>query len=147
MLTEGKIIVADDQKINLEAIRVSLESVGIENAQYCADGEIALDVAFNFLKEAVGAYKGVKLKPISAMLLDIQMPMKSGLQVVSEVTKFCALHKEKLFEPIYIYHSAYVSQTFKDKIEKSGNAYCFEKPMQRKSLIKMLELIKPQKLI
>lgn len=32
MLTEGKIIVADDQKINLEAIRVSLESVGIENA-------------------------------------------------------------------------------------------------------------------
>jgi hypothetical protein len=29
MLTEGKIIVADDQKINLEAIRVSLESVGI----------------------------------------------------------------------------------------------------------------------
>ena len=81
------------------------------------------------------------------MLLDIQMPMKSGLQVVSEVSKFCALHKDKLFEPIYIYHSAYVTQTFKDKIEQAGLAYCFEKPMQRKSLIKMLELIKPQKLI
>lgn len=76
------------------------------------------------------------------MLLDIQMPMKSGLQVVSEVSKFCALHKDKLYEPIYIYCSAYVTQTFKDKIEQSGLAYCFEKPMQKKSLTKMLDLIK-----
>lgn len=42
----GCILVADDQKINLELIKLNLSEVGItENVTYCSDGNIAVDVA------------------------------------------------------------------------------------------------------
>jgi len=113
------IIVADDQKINLEAVKLSLESVGIiDNVSYCADGKIALDTAISRFEEALKQYNGSPQQPISAMLLDIQMPMKSGLQVVSEVDAFCARQSGKLVKPVMIYLSSYVTEMVKTKIEK-----------------------------
>ena len=98
---------------------MSLESVGIiEDVSYCADGKIALDTAFSHLEDALKRYNGSLLQPISAMLLDIQMPMKSGLQVVSEVDEFCARHSDKLIKPAIIYLSSYVSESIKAKIKK-----------------------------
>ena len=44
----GPIVVADDQKINLELIKLNLLEVGItENVTYCSDGNIAVDVALS----------------------------------------------------------------------------------------------------
>ena len=44
----GTILVADDQKINLELIKLNLLEVGItENVTYCSDGNIAVDVALS----------------------------------------------------------------------------------------------------
>ena len=68
----GQIIVADDQKINLEAIKLSLFSVGIEkNVTYCADGEQAYNEAINLANQALALNSEVKLKPIVALFLDI----------------------------------------------------------------------------
>jgi len=76
--------------INLEAIRLNLESIGItRNVSYCSDGLIASDTAIDLLKNAKANFTGRKLRPIAAMLLDIQMPMKSGLRVAEDVKTFC----------------------------------------------------------
>ena len=46
----GRIIVADDLKINLELIKLNLAEVGVtENITYCSDGEIAIKTALGLL--------------------------------------------------------------------------------------------------
>jgi CheY-like chemotaxis protein len=89
---------------------LNLESVGItRNVSYCSDGLIASNTAIDFLKEAKANFCEYKLRPISAMLLDIQMPMKSGLQVVEEVRTFCKENSDKLICPIFIFLSSYIT--------------------------------------
>jgi len=110
--------VADDQMINLEAIKLNLESIGItRNVSYCSDGLIASDTAIELLKAAKAKFSGEKLRPIAAMLLDIQMPMKSGLRVVEEVRAFCEENSDKLHQPTFIFLSSYITPDFKMKIE------------------------------
>jgi hypothetical protein len=70
--------------------------------------------------------------------------MKSGLRVVEDVKMFCAEHSEELICPIFIFLSSYMTQDFKKKIEAAGTGYCFEKPMRRDSMNKIIELMRVQ---
>ena len=46
----GRIVVADDSKINLELIKLNLAEVGVtENVIYCSDGDIAIKNALGLL--------------------------------------------------------------------------------------------------
>jgi len=108
---------------------------------YCSDGLIASDTAIDLLKTARANFIGEKLRPIAAMLLDIQMPMKSGLRVVDEVRTFCEENSEKLHQPTFIFLSSYITADFKKKIEAQGAGYCFEKPIRRENLNQIIELI------
>ena len=63
-------LVADDQPVGRELIRAVLESSGYEVVE-AADGEEALGVALSRLPDLI--------------LLDIQMPLRDGISVVTEL--------------------------------------------------------------
>ena len=46
----GKIIVADDSKLNLELMKLNLAEVGVtDNVTYCSDGKQAIEIAMEML--------------------------------------------------------------------------------------------------
>ena len=78
----GTVIVADDSEVNLEAIRYNLEKIGVsQGVKFCFDGKEAVDEAMAVLNHALQQMKpGQKrIRPISAFLLDVQMPYKTGI--------------------------------------------------------------------
>jgi len=66
------ILVADDQPVGRELIRAVLESSGYEVVE-AADGEEALAVALSRVPDLI--------------LLDVQMPLRDGLNVVAELRR------------------------------------------------------------
>ena len=72
----GKIIVADDQLMNLEVIKGYTERLEIfSKTEFCIDGQKAIDMAKNVLDCAlVNLEHGKKIKPVFLMLIDFQMP-------------------------------------------------------------------------
>ena len=77
----GRIIVAEDQHINLDILKTYMETLGIlENCDFCVNGQIAIDRAKSLIDEA--SERGDLNRPICLMLLDMQMPKKNGQQVV-----------------------------------------------------------------
>lgn len=77
------------------------------------------------------------------MLLDLQMPIKNGLEVMQETR----MHYErarlsypnlKLEEPEYIFMTAFANKNLKAHMERKGVKYCFEKPIAVEVLAKIL---------
>ena len=58
----NNIVVADDEKLCIEVIKLCLKSIGItENVSYCNDGKSALYLALRITNEALKNYNGKKL--------------------------------------------------------------------------------------
>jgi two-component system chemotaxis response regulator CheY len=66
-----KVLVADDSGIMRKIIIRSLNAVGVSDIVEAADGQ-----------EAIDAYKA---EPVDLILTDLNMPNKSGLDVVTEI--------------------------------------------------------------
>jgi CheY-like chemotaxis protein len=78
----GAIFVVDDAKINVEAIKLTFEEVGInKNITYCYDSVVVVDAAMAIFKKALLGTT-FPVRPIQLMLLDFHMPMKTGLEVI-----------------------------------------------------------------
>lgn len=75
----NKILVADDQDINLEVLKQFFSSLKVEDVKYCIDGQIAIDACKAILDEAVASAKGPKVQLLSLVILDFQMPFKNGI--------------------------------------------------------------------
>jgi len=63
------------------------------------------------------------------MLLDQQMPMKSGVKVVLEVKKFYSLMQEKLILPKFVVVTDSVNESLKHRVQEIGVELCYEKPL------------------
>ena len=78
----GSIFVVDDEKINVEAIKLTFEEIGVnKNITYCYDSLALVDAAMAILKKALLGTT-FPVRPIKLMLLDFHMPMKTGLEVI-----------------------------------------------------------------
>ena len=83
---DGRIIVAEDQKINLDALQMNIKDVGIDSkCLYCNDGQKTLKVALEILEDALKMPSTDTVRPIAMMILDLQMPYKNGIQIVQEM--------------------------------------------------------------
>ena len=79
------------------------------NAHFCVNGQEAIDRATKILDEFLASRETKNRKPITAMLLDLQMPVKSGFQVVCEVRDLFEKHKERVDPPEFMIVSAFNS--------------------------------------
>ena len=80
-ILEGKIIVADDQLINLEVVKGYTQIMGLfDLIEFCIDGQKAIDIAKKELDNAlINLEQELTIKPVVLMLLDFQMPLKNGI--------------------------------------------------------------------
>ncbi len=90
-LNVAGIIVADDSDINLAVFKNIFEDIfKLTNITYCINGQMTIDTCKAVLDQALQCLEsGVrKLRPISLLILDFQMPFKNGIQVVYEVRQY-----------------------------------------------------------
>ena len=70
-----------------------IKALGIDSkCEYCIDGRETLQLAFKILEETLRAPCQDRVRPIAMMLLDLQMPYKSGIEILKEMKKFYTLH-------------------------------------------------------
>jgi CheY-like chemotaxis protein len=74
------------------------------------------------------------IKPVRVMLLDLQMPIKNGLKVVTELKQlFKKLREEHpdiyVIEPTYVFLTAFSTQAFRTYLQTINIKHCYEKPI------------------
>ncbi len=73
---KGIILVADDQYMNLEALKINLQEINkIKKAEFYVNGQEIIDRVLEVLTTETTTL----LRPIQALLLDFQMPVKNGI--------------------------------------------------------------------
>lgn len=79
--------------INLEVMKMLVKPMGIYNrCTFCVNGQEAIESAtkvimskLNKVQDEFCLSQRTYVRPIEVMLLDMQMPLKNGIQVVHEM--------------------------------------------------------------
>ena len=149
----GKIIVADDQVINLELIKMSIQEINLMDlSEFYINGQQVVDRVKQIVNDQLLSAKSFPIRPARALILDFQMPQKNGIEVVKEVKEFYnriimendQMLTRELFlqEPIYIFLSSHVGNTqFVKYCREQGVRHFFEKPISNAKLKSLLCLI------
>ena len=132
----GYIVAADDQVINIEVLKSQLCELGVNQmCTYCYDGQETIDKTFgHFMSRLENKTNEERIQPVSFLLLDFQMPKKTGLEVFNEVKRFYEIQKEihsdvEIIEPVYVFLTAYVTPIFKYHLKSLGIQHIYEKPI------------------
>ena len=80
-------MIAEDQLINLEVLRGYTKRLGVDHcSRFYINGQEAIDaVKYEVDNALVEFSEKSSMKPVEIMLLDFQMPLKNGIQVVQEI--------------------------------------------------------------
>lgn len=76
------------------------------------------------------------MKPISIILLDLQMPRKNGIQVITETKQFfrnlnnLADDGVEILEPTIVLLTSYLTPGLRQHIKTLDCNYCYDKPLQ-----------------
>ena len=85
----GKIIVADDQVINLETLKMSIQEIALMDlSEFYINGQQVVDRVKQLVNDQLLSAKSFPIRPAHALILDFQMPQKNGIEVVKEVKEF-----------------------------------------------------------
>ena len=107
---KGIILVADDQYMNLEALKINLQEINkIKKAEFYVNGQEIIDRVLEVLTTETTTL----VRPIQALLLDFQMPVKNGIQTVQAIKRIYQSINDNedrnLVEPNYIFLSAHIA--------------------------------------
>ena len=85
-----RIVIAEDQRVNFDAIKLTMHEIGLfRYCNFCKNGQAAIDTCKRLIKQALAKdARGFQVRPIRALLLDYEMPLKTGIQVVTEVRDY-----------------------------------------------------------
>ena len=122
------ILIVDDELIFLEALKVFIsEKEDNFNIITCNNGQDALEI--------------LKKEKIDLMLLDINMPVLDGVQLLTE------LHERDMWLPVIVLSKILVFPDQRGKIfDDFGIVAYMEKPVNlEKLIIKILEVLRPTK--
>ena len=89
-LKDGLIIVADDQFVVRQTLEVYFDDVVLsDRILFCKNGQEVVELVKGFLKQLTTSDPTLdtqtKVRPVSLILMDINMPFKSGLEAKKEV--------------------------------------------------------------
>lgn len=87
------IVVAEDHLVNLQILRKQLDYPQLlDKCSFHTNGQEAIDRVRAILKDNEKSHHG---QPISLVILDSQMPLKTGIQVMKEVRGIYAMHNSQ----------------------------------------------------
>ncbi len=97
----------------------------IERCEFLCNGQEAINLAKQIFNDALQANETKnmsRIRPISLMLLDFQMPIKTGIDVVREIRQFLKIKNGNLDsltiqEPEFIILSSYNTAGFKNHLK------------------------------
>lgn len=122
LIKQARILVVDDQPVNLELVRDSFEQEGFEHIETCSN---PLQVA-----------SIVQRQPVDLILLDINMPILDGFGVLSLLSQ----HYQHLQKPPIIMLTAQNDQQNRNKALQAGANDYVSKPFDRLELLRRVEL-------
>jgi CheY-like chemotaxis protein len=80
---DGLIVVADDQHINIEILKQhTLKLRVIDQTIFCVNGQQVIDCVDKLVRKSIDNIdlsQSKSLTPVSILLLDFQMPIKTGI--------------------------------------------------------------------
>lgn len=115
-LTDRKILVADDNPINLSLLTTQLSSAGATVSE-ARDGKEALSL--------------IRQKPFDLIMLDLRMPTLNGLQVMAGIQADPG--PNRLTRVVAM--SAYASPSEKSAVERAGFSAMLTKPVSEETLL------------
>lgn len=124
---EKRVLVVDDDKINLKLIKNALTKIGME-VLTAEDGLKGLDMA--------------RTRKPQIILLDMLIPKIHGLDLCAKIKDDYILEDTSLL----LMTAVYKHPSFKQDIQKSGADFYFEKPLDMKKLTKTVREIMERKL-
>lgn len=109
------------------------------NFEYCSDGQMAIDTCRQLIEGAgpQTAEDGPG-RPITAMILDQQMPVFTGLQVMQQVQALFKSRKD-LVCPLFFFSTAFATEEFRAEALRLGACEVFDKPMSKENFLSILE--------
>lgn len=130
--TRDAIIIADDQAICLETIRTSLVKTGLQSqCTYLQSGSDAITTAIQLVKTKIeylddfsqssGQLK-IKTRPIALMILDMQMPGATGIEVIKRLKQVYDHFQMRsnhlvLIEPVFVIMTAFNTQQLRQLLK------------------------------
>jgi PAS domain S-box-containing protein len=121
---EGKVLIAEDNEMNLKLIKKILEKLGNYELFDSTNG-----------KEAVEVYKECHPEII---FMDIQMPVMNGLEAFEKIKEIC--NDEKRQRPRVIAMTAYAAESDREKFLNAGMDYHLAKPFELDEVKRGLDL-------
>ena len=145
---EPRIIVAEDQMINLAVLKGNLGELGLTSkCEFVMNGQDAvekcckiIDAEYKFESE----WREGTVLPVSLCLFDFQMPKLNGLDAVRKIKTFIKnINNEggklQVQEPLFVIQTAYFSNQFKKHSDELNIKSVYEKPL---SLARISEIMK-----
>ncbi len=108
--------------------------------EFCIDGQKTIDLVKKQLDDALlNPKEGLVINPIALILLDFQMPLKNGIQVVQEIRKYYSQKQIEtpnfsLESPVFVFLTAFKTQGFTNHLQTLNITHCYEKPISFQQL-------------
>lgn len=140
----------DDQHINLEILKQHVNKLGLDQiTKYFINGQQVIDAVKDIVGQSLTLLTSEEdvpaaLRPVSAILLDFQMPIKTGVQAVQEIKAYYeSLRKtnpiaSNLKDPDFVILTAFKTPHFETYLRSLGISDCFEKPIELEQLCQIL---------
>ena len=87
----GKIVAADDQNINIEVLKTDFAELNLtDKVEFASNGQEVIDLVKEIFEACASQITSTTsvLKPIDLLLIDFQMPFKTGFQVIEEIKQY-----------------------------------------------------------
>lgn len=115
--------------------------------KFCYDGEETVKESTEIIIEAKRSQSGDRkiIKPISLVILDLQMPRKNGMQVIEEIRAMInnLNQEDKNIEvqmPMFVFCTAFLTPTLKTNLKTNFQCeHAYEKPMRLETLKSLIE--------
>ncbi len=143
-VAENLVVVADDKRVNLDTLRIQLDSIDVlERCEFYNDGQKVVTRVKSVLETLEGMDRDrCPAVPLSALVIDFQMPQKNGIQVVKEVSDLYDLHGMPT-KPKFLFVTAHgENRAFREYCLEQGVDKVYEKPLQSAQLKQLKELLK-----
>lgn len=148
-MTPPKIIIADDKYINIELLHMRLQSVGLDQfCVFCQDGQVVVDEIKKIVNEALLKAKYFPVTPIAILILDVNMPIKSGPEALKDILQFYdsivvpeGMIKNNFVKlPHIIMMSSQFQTKFKETSSESRHDEFFTSPLGKVEVARIIQL-------